>query len=287
MSDLYEVLGVEPSATDEEIKKAYRNLAFKYHPDRNGDDPEAEAKFKEVNDAYQVLSDLTRRQIYDSGESGQQNTISDEDFAEFIQNFGQNHFSARLQQNGIVTLSIQEVFEGGIKTVDLKVPQVLIETHAHGRNVVTTFKEAQATMRIPPGFSPGMVLQTEVNVDGELFPVNIVVQVETPPGTQLLPGGNVAKPLVISYPQAILGCTVKIETLTGEQKTLKVEPYTKPGQIISIKEQGLPQSPRNLTRGALLFGIQVEFPDFVDEETKELLAQVQAKLEQPSTYQAF
>ena len=63
--DYYEVLGVSKSSTDEEIKKAYRKLAKQYHPDLNPDDKEAEAKFKEVNEAYEVLSDKDKKARYD------------------------------------------------------------------------------------------------------------------------------------------------------------------------------------------------------------------------------
>lgn len=67
MEDLYSVLGVTKSSTQEEIKKAYRNLAFKYHPDRNQGSKEAEEKLKEINAAYSVLGDETKRRQYDAG----------------------------------------------------------------------------------------------------------------------------------------------------------------------------------------------------------------------------
>ena len=65
MEDLYQVLGVEKSASAEDIKKAYRNLAFKYHPDRNNGDAAAEEKFKKINQAYDVLGDESKRRQYD------------------------------------------------------------------------------------------------------------------------------------------------------------------------------------------------------------------------------
>lgn len=67
MIDYYEVLGVQKNATTDEIKKAYRNLAFKYHPDRNPDDKAAEEKFKQISAAYDVLGDETKRRNYDLG----------------------------------------------------------------------------------------------------------------------------------------------------------------------------------------------------------------------------
>src|SRR5580700_7858873 len=65
MSDFYEILGISRTASQEEIKKAYRKNALKYHPDRNAGDPQAEKKFKEISEAYEMLSDEKKRQLYD------------------------------------------------------------------------------------------------------------------------------------------------------------------------------------------------------------------------------
>lgn len=99
MSNLYDVLGVQKNATAEEIKKAYRTLAFKYHPDRNAGDEAAENKFKEINEAYSILGDETKRRQYDmlgaissqqNGYHSAENFYTDDPFAEFFKNAYRN-----------------------------------------------------------------------------------------------------------------------------------------------------------------------------------------------------
>ena len=76
--DFYQILGVTKSASTSEIKKAYRKLAVKYHPDKNPDDPDAVTKFHDINDAYEILQDDEKREIYDRhGEEGLKNQGND------------------------------------------------------------------------------------------------------------------------------------------------------------------------------------------------------------------
>lgn len=99
MTDYYEVLGVQKNASAEEIKKAYRNLAFKYHPDRNPDDKVAEEKFKQISAAYDVLGDETKRRNYDLGgytdNSNYQQTYNQYQYSNSAQDFYEQFFNQR------------------------------------------------------------------------------------------------------------------------------------------------------------------------------------------------
>lgn len=80
MEDLYSILGVNKTASQDEIKKSYRNMAFKYHPDRNAGNKEAEEKFKKINEAYSVLGDESKRRQYDMYGNSGTNSYSQQDY---------------------------------------------------------------------------------------------------------------------------------------------------------------------------------------------------------------
>jgi curved DNA-binding protein len=283
----YEILEIPETASQEEIKKAFKALAFKYHPDRNPEDKSSEERFKEVNEAHRVLSDPEKRAVYDSSRKEGVDfdpfrravrVPTEEDIMNMF--FYRNMF----QVNGEVALSFQEVIEGASKEVQVT---VVDSTIVENNKVVQTTKTGTVTIKVPAGISVGSVLQTEVELEGKKHLANIHVNVQIPPGFQVFANGNVVKELPISYPMSILGGIVDVPTLTGKIEKLRIPEHAKPGLLISVKEQGLPRSPRNKTRGQMLYSISVEIPQEVDEETKVILRQLQEKLEQQKNKPTF
>lgn len=269
LQNYYEVLGVEQSASQDEIKKAFRALALKHHPDHHPNDPEAEKRFKAINEAYQTLSDNDKRAGYDNDLRTQ---VSEEEF-----NFFRSiHFSASNMINGTAQFSFADVINGTTKDVLITIDDIKLVN----KRVVNAGKTGVVSCKFPPGLKHQTLIQTIVQLDGMSYKVNIQVVVDNPKGFRLFPNGDVMAELAISYPTAILGGLVEVPTLLGTKEKLRIPEGVKPGTIISVKEHGFPRSPRDLSRGAFLYSISIEVPTQVDEETKSILHQLQKKLEQ-------
>lgn len=289
----YEVLGVSETATPDEIKKAYRDLVQKHHPDKNPDDKEAEVRMKEINEAYSVLSDSKKRERYDcrneSEEFGSEGAGRTEEemmnfFGSWMGGFGPSMGSFRnpFQVNGVVSLTLQEVIQGA---TNKKVRVVIPERKVQDRVVITTGHPHEVTLNIPPGFHEGMGMATDVELKGEQHRVHLQFQVQSHPRFERLPNGNLVTDVTIPYPTAVLGGVVEVELVDGKKERLKVPESTQSGALLRVKKQGLPMSHKDLTRGDLLFSVVIEVPKQVDEETKKVLRELQDKLEQPSNKQ--
>jgi molecular chaperone DnaJ len=245
--DYYAALGVAKDAPQDAIKKAFRDLARELHPDNNQGDAEAEARFKEVNEAYETLRDPETRKEYDHARQmgyfvggpggGQQHVRVEDIFGGFGGGSGQDLFGGfqdlfsggrrRAQRGqdvaGSVTLSFHEALTGAVRelsingnTVKVKIPQGI----ASGTRV-----------RVPGKGGPG----ANGGPAGDLF---VEVRVGTHPVFERVGKRDVRIEVPISYPEAVLGATIAIPTLDGSTK-IKVPPGTTSGTTLKVSGKGV------------------------------------------------
>lgn len=295
--DYYKILGIEKSATAADIKKAYRKLARKLHPDLNPNDKEAEKKFKQVNEANEVLSDPEKRKKYDQygkdwqhadafGQAQQQNAyqgqsyggqsyqggnpfggfsgsadFGGDDFSDFFASmFGSTGGSRRRQTQ----------FRG----TDLKA-----ELHLNFRKAAETHKQSLTvngkTIRItvPAGVSNGQEIKLKgyggpgVNngPSGDLYITFVIA--EDPDFKRI--GNNLYATEAIDLYTAILGGDIYVNTLTGKVK-LKVKPETQNGTKVKLKGKGFPVYKKEGEFGDLIITYHIKIPTNLSEEEKEL-----------------
>ncbi|MBQ3464615.1 DnaJ domain-containing protein [Candidatus Saccharibacteria bacterium] len=285
--DYYEVLGVSKDASDDEIKKAYRKLAIKYHPDKNPGDKEAEAKFKEVNEAHDVLSDKQKRARYDQfghagvggasgnpfaggnpfGEGGNFNFNGQtfnfdfggaggfEDILGSLFGFG----GARRPRRGAdyqtsVTLTFEEAIFGTTK-----------EVSANGENI---------KVKIPAGIDDGMSIRLRGKggeaPEGSTEKGDLYVKIRVKPHKSLTREGVIIlSEETISMVDAALGCEIEVETVDGPI-TMKVPAGTQSGTPFKLSGHGVPFRADG-DRGPHIVTIIVETPKNLSKKQKELL----------------
>ena len=275
--DYYKVLGVERSASDDEIKKTYRKLAMKYHPDKTKGDKAAEDKFKEISEAYAVLSDTAKRKEYDTyGASGFQQRYSQEDifrgfdlgdiFREFggggggFGGFGggghgcQGRRPAKGADHTLdITLTVQEVCTGttrtlsvggGASSINVRIPQGLVD----GKKLRLTGKGEPSRHGGPAG---DLYIRSRV-VGGDGFSPE---------------GQNVVYDINIQISEAVLGSTITVPTLEGGSINLKVPAGTQHKTKMRIPGKGLPEM-KGGTRGDLYVRIGISIPKNLSEAQK-------------------
>lgn len=310
--DYYQLLGVNKTASPEEIKKAYRKLALKYHPDRNKGDKEAEEKFKAINEAYAVLSDAKKRQEYDSfGSAGFRKRYSQEDIFRgsdindilrgmglggdiFSQFFGGGRgggfrtytFHSGGPQPGMGGFDYNQGW-GGMggappRGTDLiyELPVTLEEVFNGGEKMVSYRAGGElqrVSVKVPKGITTGKKLRLAGK--GEPGPGgapagDLLIQINVlDHPTFTRHEADLEVSLPIRFSQAVLGASLEVPTLEGKSLTVTVPKGTQSGARLRLKGQGLPRFQAS-GRGDLYVRVSVEVPERLSKEQKKLLEQL-------------
>lgn len=258
----YNVLGVDKSATKDDIKKAYRKLAKQYHPDVNPGNQEAETKFKEISKAYEVLSDDQKRRQHDSPFSafeftqGGDNGFEDWSHA-FNDMFGSRFNAMNKNIKATLNISLADAFHGTTRRVE-----------------IGTYK---GDVNIPQGIETGQVIRisgagrTTTNGTGDLI---LTIAVMADPYGKIGRIGNTLKTDVeISAIDAILGITASVNVF-GENLKFPVKAGTQPESILRLKGKGMPVLNFPEHRGDLHIHIKVKVPVSLTEEERGLFEQL-------------
>jgi len=298
--DYYQKLGVEKTASAAEIKKAFRKIAVKYHPDKNPGDKDAEDRFKEANEAYAVLSDPEKKQQYDTyGEAGFQQRYSQEDifrgsnlgdiFKEFGMNFGGggfqqggggSPFDSFFNQGGSCSSggcgSRQPAPKGQDTTMDL---WVTLEEIATGtERTVAALGDERVSVKIPKGIEAGKKLR--LTGKGQPSPQggqpgNLYLRINIQPHEAFeRKGSNLIVKRPVTFTEAVLGTTVTVPTLDGAELNVKIPAGMQLGAKLRLKGKGLP-TPKTGDNGDILVQIVVDIPKELSEEQTKIVEELQ------------
>jgi molecular chaperone DnaJ len=337
--DYYDILGISKGSSTAEIKKAYRKMAIKYHPDKNPDDTEAEEKFKKAAEAYEILSDTDKKSRYDQyghqafdgggggGFSGGGMNM-DDIFSQFgdifggggggFSGFGGGGGRRVVKGSNLrirVTLTLEEIANGVEKKIKVKrkvqadgvtyktcstcngqgqvtrVTNTILgrmqtaaacptcggagqsidkrPSDADGQGLIA--KEETVTVKIPAGVVDGM--QLKVSGKGNGAPGNgisgdlLVAIQEQEHETLKREGDNLHYDMYVSLPDAVLGSSLEIDTVTGKVR-IKIEPGVQSGKILRLRGKGIP-SINGYGKGDLLVHVNVWTPKTLNKSQKE------------------
>ncbi|MBD2717150.1 J domain-containing protein [Microvirga sp. STR05] len=297
--DYYKILGVDKTATTDQIKKAYRKLARQHHPDVNPNDPEAERRFKEVNEANEVLSDPDKRQKYDQmgadwqryqqggaggrggfdwGQYQQQGGArgfggpefgEGGDFSDFFSSIFGNmggaggrsstRASAGQDYQAELELTLEDAYQGGPRTLTV-----------NGKKLRLTIQpgvEDGQTIRLRDQGAPGR----NGGPSGSLF---ITLRI-LPDARYVRTGHDLTQEVKVPLYRALLGGEQVVETLAGTVK-INIKPETQNGTRLRLRGKGFPVYKQAGEFGNLYLHLTVQLPQHLTDQEKELLRQLAA-----------
>jgi curved DNA-binding protein len=300
MSDYYKILEVDKNASEADIKKSYRKLALKYHPDRNPGDKAAEDKFKKISEAYAVLSDTQKKKQYDTfGDSRFHQQYSQEDIFRGA-DFGNIFKDAGFDASDIFGRIFGGAFGGGsgggrggfgggfghesMSGQDLEYQLTLPFSDAyHGCERSIQFKLSDGssrdfTVKIPAGVRDGGKLRVAGKGGPSPYggkPGDLYVHISVANHPQFARNGDdIEGKLPLKISEALLGCSKEVATLEGLKK-LKIPAGVKPGTRIRLKELGFP-IPGKKSRGDFYAVVEYQVPPDLTARQQELIQSLAA-----------
>lgn len=286
--DYYKILGIDKSANSNDIKKAYRKLARKYHPDVNPGDKEAERKFKEINEANEVLSNPENRKKYDKyGKDWKhaeefEKAEQQQQYRSSRQGSGQqtwDDFSGSGYSDFFESMFGGDSFGGGRRNVMFKGQDYNAELHLTLKDVYTTHKRTLTVngknirITIPAGVKNGQVIKIKgyggegINggPKGDLY---IQFSIENNTAFRL-DNDDLYTTYDLDLYKAILGGEITVDTFDGKVK-LKVKPETPNGTKVKLKGKGFPVYKKEGAYGDLYITYQIKIPTNFTEKEKAL-----------------
>jgi len=299
--DYYKILGINKTATEDEIKKAYRKLAVKYHPDKNPGNKQAEEKFKEINEANDVLSDPEKRKKYDQfgenwahfqnagqqgygnyqnyGGGGQYQQMNEEDFANafggsfsdvFENLFGQKQGRGKSWREAYG----QQSFSGQDYNAEM---EISLEEAYFGTSKQFTLHGQTMNIKLKPGIQDGQVLKLKGKGEaghqggkpGDLY-LTILIR---PHNLYDRKGDDLHSDLHISLYTAILGDKVEVKILDGAIK-IDIPAESQNDKVLRLKGKGMPNYQNPQTKGDLYVKLKVDLPTHLNAKEKELFKEL-------------
>ncbi len=307
--DYYKILGVERNANEQEIKRAYRKLAMKYHPDRNAGDKKAEETFKEINEAYEVLSDKEKRARYNQlGESYTQWQQHGGNASSFNWDEWMSQAARQGGRPGGQTVNVEDLEDlfgaggfsdffsaifGGMGSTRTSTRREPRRPQAYEQPVTISFQEAyqggqrilqlddrRLEVKIPAGAKTGTKVRVAgagpAGPNGQRSDIYLVLEVTADPRYERK-GNDLYGEVPVDLFTAVLGGKVNVET-PGGSGTLTIPAGTQPGQTIRLAGRGMPVLRQPGAHGDLYFRVKVQIPRKLSEEQRaafEKLAQMQ------------
>lgn len=287
--DYYKILGVERKASAGDIRSAYRKLAMKYHPDKNPGDKKAEDKFKDINEAYQVLSDDKKRARYDQlgsaysdfrGSGGRPGDFQWDDWFQQNQGQGGGHGNAD-PFAGAGGGNFSDFFRTIFGEAARSSARNQAQSQGYQQEVDISFQEAfdgttrqlqssgrKLQVRIPAGVKTG----SKVRVAGAApdgSDLYLIVNIPDDPRFEMN-GSDLTTTSTVNVFTMILGGDTDVETPTGKVK-LNIPAGTQPEQVFRLAGRGMPHLKSPSTRGDLFVKLKLQIPKYLSTKQRELL----------------